>query len=73
MNTGKLEVLTCEDGVNKWGDSFYMQVLPDKPEEISLASHVRKITTVFLFDEFDERRYSNGAIHKGREESQGIL
>ena len=50
-----------------------MRVLPDKPEGISLASHMRKMVTVFLFDQFDERRYSNGAIHKGREESQGIL
>jgi len=25
-----------------------------------LASHVRKVVTVFLFDEFDERRSSDG-------------
>ena len=68
-----LEVLAYEDGWNNWRDSISMRVLPDKPEGISLASHVRNMVTVFLFDEFDERRYSNGTIHKGREESQGIL
>ena len=43
-----------------WREFFYMRVLPDKPEDISLASHVRKMVTVFLFDEFDERRSSDG-------------
>ena len=38
-----LEVLAYEDGWNNWRDFFYMRVLPDKPEDISLASHVRKI------------------------------
>ena len=47
-----LEVLAYEDGWNNWRDFFYMRVLPDKPEDISLASHVRKMVTVFLFDEF---------------------
>ena len=51
-----LEVLAYEDGWNNWRDFFYMRILPDKPEDISLASHVRKMVTVFLFDEFDERR-----------------
>ena len=37
-----------------------MRVLPDKPTDISLASHVQKMVTVFLFDEFDERRSSDG-------------
>jgi len=44
-----LEVLAYEDGWNNWRDFFYMRVLPDKPEDISLASHVRKMVTVFLF------------------------
>ena len=51
-----LEVLAYEDGWNNWRDFFYMRVLPDKPEDISLASHVRKMVTVFLFNEFDEQR-----------------
>ena len=45
-----LEVLAYEDGWNNWRDFFYMRVLPDKPSDISLASHVRKMVTVFLFD-----------------------
>jgi hypothetical protein len=32
-----------------------MRVLPDKPEDISLASHVRKVVTVFLFKNFENR------------------
>jgi len=44
-----LEVLAYEDGWNNWRDFFYMRVLPDKPEDTSLASHVRKMVTVFLF------------------------
>jgi hypothetical protein len=44
-----LEGLAYEDGWNNWRDFFYMRVLPDKPGDISLASHVRKMVTVFLF------------------------
>ena len=55
-----LEGLAYEDGWNNWRDFFYMRVLPDKPEDISLASHVRKMVTVFLFDEFNGRRSSDG-------------
>ena len=51
-----LEVLAYEDGWNNWRDFFYMRVLPDKPEDISLASHVRKVVTVSLF-----KSYENGA------------
>ena len=47
-----LETLAYEDGWHNWRDFFYMRVLPDKPEDISLASHVRKMVTVFLFDEW---------------------
>ena len=54
-----LEVLAYEDGWNNWRDFFYMRVLPDKPEDISLASHVRKMVTVFLFDEVP--RQKNGS------------
>ena len=42
-----------------------MRVLSDKPEDIPLASHVRKMVTVFLFDEFDERRSSDGVCAQG--------
>ena len=48
-----LEVLAYEDGWNNWRDFFYMRVLPDKPEDISLASHVRKMMTVFLLENFE--------------------
>ena len=51
-----LEVLAYEDGWNNWRDFFYMRVLLDKPEDISLASHVRKVVTVSLF-----KSYENGA------------
>ena len=46
-----LEVLAYEDGWNNWRDFFYMRVLPDKPEGISLASHVRRLDsgTSFCF------------------------
>ena len=46
-----LEVLAYEEGSNNWRDFFYMRVLANKPTDISLASHVRKMVTVFLFDE----------------------
>ena len=51
-----LKMLAYEDGWHNWRDFFYMRILPDKPTDITLASHVRKMVTVFLFDEFDERR-----------------
>ena len=51
-----LEVLAYEDGWQNWRDFLYMRVLPDKPGDLSLASHVRKMVTVFLFDEFDKQR-----------------
>lgn len=45
------KVLTYEDGLNNRRDFFYTRVLPDKPTDISLASQLRKMMTVFLFDE----------------------
>ena len=54
-----LEVLAYEDGWNNWRDFFYMRVLPSKPTDISLASHVRKMVTVFLFDEWSSTIVSN--------------
>ena len=47
-----LEVLAYEDDWNNWRDFFYMRVLSHKAEDIYLASHVRKMVTVFLFDEY---------------------
>ena len=47
-----LEVLAFEDGWNNWREFFYMRVLPNKPEDISLASHVRKMVIMFLADEW---------------------
>ena len=47
-----LEVLAYEDGWNNWREFFYMRVPPDKPEDISLASYVRKILTEILLGEF---------------------
>ena len=54
-----LEVLAYEDGWNNWRDFFYMRVLPNKPTDISGQS-CAEMVTVFLFDEFDERRSSDG-------------
>jgi len=52
-----LEVLAYEDGWNNWRDFFYMRVLPDKPEDISLASHVRlALIRELLSAFFDERK-----------------
>ena len=51
-----LEVLAYEDGWNNWRDFFYMQLLPYKPDDITLASYVRKTVTRYLFEEFDEFR-----------------
>ena len=47
-----LEVLAYEDGWNNWRDFFYMRVLPDKPEDISLASHVRLVVVKLLFVDY---------------------
>ena len=48
-----LETLAYEDG---WRDFFYRNILPNKPDDMSLASHVRKSVTVFLFSEYDKAR-----------------
>ena len=46
-----LEVLPYEDGWNDWREFFYMRARPDKPTDISLASHVRKMVTVILYEQ----------------------
>ena len=63
-----LEVLAYEDGWNNWRDFFYMRVLPDKPTDISLASHVRKMVTVFLIENFE-----NGAARTTTPENAMFL
>ena len=42
------EVLAYEDSWNKWRDFFSRNILPIKPKEIPLVSHVQKKVTVFL-------------------------
>ena len=54
-----LEFLAYEDGWNNWRDFFYMRVLPDQPEDI-FEPVMCGMVTVFLFDEFDERRSGVG-------------
>ena len=34
-----LEVLAYGDGWNNWREFLYVRVLPDKPDDISFASH----------------------------------
>ena len=48
-----LEVLAYEDGWNNWRDFFYMRVLPDKPEDISLARHTRATIAKTLLNSLD--------------------
>ena len=42
-----LESLAYHDGWHNWRDFFYVNVLPNKPDDMPLASHVRR-TAVFL-------------------------
>ena len=58
-----LEVLAYEDGWQNWRDFLYMRVLPDKPGDLSLASHVRKMVTVFLFAKYDEPGSRVGTVN----------
>ena len=51
-----LEVLAYEDGWNNWRDFFYIWALPERPNDIPLASFVRSLITKYLFDEYDKRR-----------------
>ena len=49
-----MERFAKEYGWSTWRDWFYTNVLPEKPDDISLSSHVRKTLTVYLFPENDE-------------------
>ena len=51
-----LEVLAYEEGWNNWREIFYMRLLPDRPEDIPLASFVRRSISKYLFEEYDRRR-----------------
>ena len=51
-----LETLAYEDGWHNWRDFFYRNILPNKPDDMPLASHVRKSITAFLFFEYDKGR-----------------
>ena len=44
----ELKVLACVDGWNNWRDFYYIRMLPNKPNDITLASHGQKMVTVFL-------------------------
>jgi hypothetical protein len=50
------EALAYEDGWHNWRDFFYVNGLPNKPDGMPLASHVRKTLTAFLFPEYDKGR-----------------
>ncbi len=51
-----LEVLAYEDGWNNWRDFLYMRVLPERPDDMPLASFVRQTITQYLFDKYDRKR-----------------
>ena len=50
------EVLAYEDGWNNWREIFYMRLLPDRPEDIPLASFVRRSITKYLFEGYGRAR-----------------
>ena len=51
-----LEVLAYEDGWNNWRELFYMRVLPERPNDMPMASNVRQSITKHLFEEYDRSR-----------------
>ena len=48
----QIEYLAEKDGYGNWRDFFYAYILDDKPDDIPLASHVRKFITSELFIEY---------------------
>ena len=46
-----LETLAYEDGWHNWRDFFYRNILPNKPEDMSLTSNVRRSIIAFHFFE----------------------
>ena len=51
-----LEVLAYEDGWDNWRAFFYMHVLPERPQDMPMASYVRQSITKELFEEYDRTR-----------------
>ena len=51
-----LETLAYDDGWHNWRDFFYVNVLPDKPDDMPLSSHVRRTVTACLFSEYGKGR-----------------
>ena len=51
-----LEVLAYEDGWNNWREFFYMRVLPERPNDMPMASFVRQSITKYLFEEYNKSR-----------------
>ena len=51
-----LEVLAYEDGWNNWREFFYMRVLPERPDDMPLASFVRQSITRYLVGDYNNRR-----------------
>ena len=49
-----LLIVPCTESWNNWRDFFYLCALSDKREGMPLASHVRNLVTMFVFDEFNE-------------------
>ena len=47
-----LETQAYDDGWHNWRYIFYVNVLPNKPDYMPLASHVRRIVTACLFSEY---------------------
>jgi len=50
-----MERFAEDDGWSTWRDWFYMNVLPEKPDDIPLSSHVRKTITACLFSEYEQK------------------
>lgn len=51
-----LDRLAYDDGWHNWRDFFYVNVLPNKPDDMPLASHVRRSVTAFLFSEYNKNK-----------------
>ena len=47
-----LEVLAYEDGWNNWREFFYRRVLPERLNDMPMASSVRQSITKYLFEEY---------------------
>ncbi|MEC7187670.1 MAG: ribbon-helix-helix domain-containing protein [Pseudomonadota bacterium] len=50
-----LEELALQDGWNNWRDFFYVNILPNRPTNVSLASFVRRAVTKILLTERNQK------------------